>query len=133
LTDAADSYQLALGMYRKLGHVKVPLEPLVGLARVAAALGHIEEGLAHVARVEAEIDAGNDLNGAPALLWVCHAVLASARSPRANEVLTRAHSILTERAQLLDAADRATFLGNVPSHRAIMTAWTSFTSNAAPC
>jgi hypothetical protein len=40
---------------------------------------------------------------------------------------------LTERAQLLDAADRATFLGNVPSHRAIMTAWTSFTSNAVPC
>jgi len=50
-------------------------------------------------------------------------VLAAAKSSRADDVLTRAHSVLTERAGLLDGADRATFLGNVPAHRAIMTAW----------
>lgn len=130
LPDAADSYHHALRIYRELGRAKVPLEPFAGLARVAAALGHIEEGLAHAVRVEAEIDAGDDLNGVPGLLWACHTVLAAARSPRANEVLMRAHSLLTERAELLDEADRAPFLGNVPSHRAIMTAWASSSSKA---
>jgi hypothetical protein len=31
--------------------------------------------------------------------------------------------VLTERAALLDDADRATFLGNVPANRAIVTTW----------
>jgi len=66
---------------------------------------------------------GDDPNAAPALLWACHTVLAAAKSPRADDVLTRAQSVLTERAGLLDEADRATFLGNVPAHRAITTAW----------
>jgi tetratricopeptide (TPR) repeat protein len=130
LSDAADSYHHALGMYRERGRAKVPLEPFAGLARVAVALGDIEEGLTHVTRIEAEIDAGDDLNGAPGLLWACYSVLAAARAPRANEVLVRSHALLAERAQLLDEADRATFLGKVPSHRAIMTAWASFTSTA---
>jgi hypothetical protein len=60
-------------------------------------------------------------------------VLVAADSPRANDVLRRAHSLLTERAKLVDVDDRATFLGNVASHHAIMTAWASLTSNAAPC
>ena len=123
LGDAADSYHRALAIYRETGRAKVPLELFAGLALVASALGEREEGLAHVARVEAEIDAGDDPNAAPGLLWACHTVLAAAKSPRADDVLTRAHSVLTERAGLLDGADRATFLGNVPAHRAIMTAW----------
>jgi class 3 adenylate cyclase/tetratricopeptide (TPR) repeat protein len=127
LTAAEDSYHGALRIYREMGRANERLEPFAGLARVATALGRIEEGLAHVARVEAGIDAADDPNGAPALLWACHTVLAAARSPRANEVLIRAHSVLTERAELLDETDRATFLGNVPSHRAIMTAWTAAT------
>jgi len=131
LTDAEDSYHHALRIYREMGRANVRLEPFAGLARAAAALGRIEEGLAHVARVEAGIDAADDPNGAPALLWACHTVLATARSPRANEVLIRAHSVLTERAELLDEADRAAFLGNVPSHRAIMTAWAALSSKAS--
>jgi len=91
---------------------------------------NIEKALAHVADVEAGIDAGDDLNGAAELLWACYMVLDTARSPRAHEVLIRAHSVLTERAKLLDEADRTTFLGNVPSHRAIMTAWAALSSKA---
>ena len=37
-------------------------------------------------------------------------------------LLTRAHSLLTERAMLLEEADRRTFLGSVPWHREIMKA-----------
>jgi class 3 adenylate cyclase/tetratricopeptide (TPR) repeat protein len=120
--EARDSYRRALGIGRELGRARVPVEPVAGIARVAAALGDIDEGLAHVAQVEARIDAGECVNEAAALLWTCHTVLLAAGAPRANAVLTRAHSLLTEQAKLLDEADRTTFLGNVPSHRAIMTA-----------
>jgi len=130
LVDAADCYHRALAIYRELGRTRVGLAPFAGLARVAAAVGNIEEALAHVADVEAGIDAGDDLNGAAELLWACYMVLDTARSPRAHEVLIRAHSVLTERAKLLDEADRTTFLGNVPSHRAIMTAWAALSSKA---
>jgi len=35
----------------------------------------------------------------------------------------RSHRLLSERAESLGGAERATFLGNVPSHRAIVAAW----------
>jgi hypothetical protein len=93
------------------------------LATLRAKLARLDdEGLAHVAQVEARIDAGECMNEAAVLLWTCHTVLLAAGAPRANAVLIRAHSLLTEQAKLLDEADRTTFLGNVPSHRAIMTA-----------
>jgi ATP/maltotriose-dependent transcriptional regulator MalT len=130
LREAADSYHHALRIHGELGRTRGLLYPFAGLARVTAALGDIEEALAHVARVEAAISAGDEPNGAPALLWTCYTVLVAARSPRAKEVLLRAHSLLTERAMLLDEADRETFLGNVPSHRAITSAWAA--SSGAP-
>jgi tetratricopeptide (TPR) repeat protein len=123
LGEAADSYHHALRIYGELGRTRGLLYPFAGLARVTAGLGNLEEALAHVARVEAAITDGDEPNGAPGLLWICHTVLVAARSPRAKEVLLRAHSLLTERATLLDEADRESFLGNVPSHRAIMSGW----------
>jgi tetratricopeptide (TPR) repeat protein len=122
LTDAAESYHHALRTYRDLGRTKERLYAFAGLARVNAALGNIEEALANVARVEAGISQGDEPNGGPSLLWACHTVLVAAGSPRAQEVLIRAHSMLTERAKLLDEADRQTFLGKVLPHRAIMKA-----------
>jgi hypothetical protein len=88
---------------------------------VAVALGNPEEALARVAHIETGIEAGGDPNSTPELLWVCYEVLEAVRSSRASEVLARAHSALIERASLLEEADRATFLGDVPAHRAIMT------------
>src|SRR5262249_13270897 len=122
LADAAESYHRALRTYRDLGRTKERLYAFAGLARVNAALGNTEEALADVARVEAGISQGDEPNGGPSLLWACHTVLVAAGSPRAQEVLIRAHSMLTERAKLLDEADRQTFLGNVRPHRAIMKA-----------
>jgi hypothetical protein len=97
---------------------------------VAAALGEVDEALACVARVEARIEAGDDPNSAPELLWACYEVLNTMRSSRANAVLVRAHSALMDRASVLDDVDRATFLGNVPPHRAIMTAWARVSEEA---
>jgi hypothetical protein len=53
----------------------------------------------------------------------CHEVLAAAAQPRAAEFLEHAHRLLSERAEPLGAAERATFLGNVPTNRAIVAAW----------
>jgi class 3 adenylate cyclase/tetratricopeptide (TPR) repeat protein len=123
--NARESYHRALEIYREVGRTGMRLEPFAfaGLARVAAALGDDTEALAHVAQIEAEIDAGYDPNSAAELLWACYEVLEAVRSPRAKDILARAHLVLMERASLLDAEDRATFLGNVPSHRAILTTW----------
>jgi tetratricopeptide (TPR) repeat protein len=120
LSDAAESYHHALRIHRQLGRTTAQLYPLAGLARVTAGQGNIEEALAHASRVEAAVRGGAEPNGAPALLWACHTVMVAAGSPRAQEVLNRAHSMLTERAKLLDGADGRPFLDNVPPHRAIM-------------
>ena len=79
-----------------------------------------------IAEVVAYFDSGGSVDGTEDPLWIyltCHDVLAAAGSPRAAEFLGRAHDLLNERAESLDAAERATFLGNVPSHRAIVAAW----------
>ncbi len=120
--EARASYRCALDLYRELGGARGSLEPVAGLARAAAVLGDIDEGLARVAEIEARIDAGEIVNEAPTLLWACHTVLLAAGAPRASAVLSRAHSLLAQRAELLDEADRRSFLDNVPAHRAIMTA-----------
>ena len=130
LADAAASYREAIGIYSELGRATTPPYPIAGLARVALALGNIDEALIHVTDIEARIDAGEDVNGAADLLWTCHQVLMAAKGPRANEILIRAHALLTERADLLDGADRETFLGNVPSHRAIIAARSASNSGA---
>jgi predicted ATPase/class 3 adenylate cyclase len=119
--DASDSYHRAVAINREAGRTTPWLEPFAGLARVAVALGNPEEALARVAHIETGIEAGGDPNSTPELLWVCYEVLEAVRSSRASEVLARAHSALIERASLLEEADRATFLGDVPAHRAIMT------------
>ena len=125
--DAAASYHRALENFREPGRSGGAVVATAGLAGAALAVGDVEGALAHIARVEAGIDGGCDLNRTAGLLWTCHTVLAAARSPRALDVLVRAHSLLIERSTRLDEPDRATFLGNVPPHRAIMTAWAAAT------
>lgn len=58
LVDAAVSYREAVAIYREVGRSSPPPEPLAGLARVALALGNIDEALIHADDVEALIDAG---------------------------------------------------------------------------
>jgi len=123
LTDAAESYHHALRIHRQLGRTKEQLFAFAGLAVATAGLANIEEASGYVARIEAAVGEAIEPNGAPGLLWACYKVLVTAKSPRAKDVLARAHSLLTERAMLLEEADRETFLGSVPWHREIMKAW----------
>ena len=101
-------------------------EPLAGLARIALARGDVAGASATVAEVLARLDAGGSVDGTEDPLWIyltCHEVLAAAGAPRAADLLRQAHALVMARAAPLGDAERATFLGNVPSHRAIVDAW----------
>jgi tetratricopeptide (TPR) repeat protein len=124
--DASACYRAALALFREIGRATMPPEPIAGLARVALARGDVASATEMIAEVVAYFDSGGSVDGTEDPLWIyltCHDVLAAAASPRAAEFLGRAHDLLSERAESLDAAERATFLGNVPSHRAIVAAW----------
>jgi hypothetical protein len=93
---------------------------------VAAAAEHAAMAEAHVAEIVAHFDAGGNVDGAEDPMWIyltCHQVLAAAGSPRAAAFLAGAHLLLMEHAKSLDGAERKSFLGNVPTHRAIVAAW----------
>jgi tetratricopeptide (TPR) repeat protein len=124
--DASACYQAALALFRELGRATMPPEPIAGLARVALARGDVAGAMATIAEVVAHLDGGGSVDGTEDPLWIyftCHEVLAAAARPRAAEFLEHAHRILSERAEPLGAAERATFLGNVPTNRAIVAAW----------
>ena len=119
-------YEVALALFREIGRATMPPEPIAGLARVALARGDVGGAMAAIAEVVAHFDAGGSVAGTEDPLWIyltCHEVLAAAAAPRAAEFLERSYRLLSERAEPLGAAERATFLGNVPSHRAIVAAW----------
>jgi hypothetical protein len=82
---------------------------------------HVEALLAR--RVGGETWYGADTR---LVLWTCHRVLAQAGDPRAPVLLADAHAELQARAATIsDATLRASFLANVPHHRAIAAAWTA--------
>ena len=124
--EAAACYQASLALFRELGRVTMPPEPIAGLARIALARGDVEGAMATIAEVVAHVDAGGSVDGTEDPLWIyltCHEVLAAQGSPRAGEFLTLAHRLLDERAALLGDEERASFLANVPTNRAIVAAW----------
>jgi len=124
--DAAACYRASLALFREIGRPTMVPEPIAGLARIALARGDIDSAVATIAEVLAHFDAGGSVDGAEDPMWIhltCYQVLAAAKSPRASEFLERAHALLVERARLLADGERASFLANVPSHRAIVAAW----------
>jgi hypothetical protein len=104
----------------------MPPEPIAGLARIALARGDLEGAMTTIGEVVAHFDAGGSVDGTEDPIWIyltCHQVLAAAGSPRAAEFLDRAHALLSERAEPLGDAERASFLANVPTNRAVAAAW----------
>jgi len=123
---AAASYRESLALFRELGRPTMVAEPIAGLARIGLARGDVDGAMATTAEVLAHFDAGGSVDGTEDPMWIyltCHQVLAAANSPRATEFLERAHALLVERARPLDDDERASFLANVPSHRAVVAAW----------
>jgi len=124
--EATACYQASLALFRELGRATMPPEPIAGLARIALARGDLEGAMTTIGEVVAHFDAGGSVDGTEDPIWIyltCHQVLAAAGSPRAAEFLDRAHALLSERAEPLGDAERASFLANVPTNRAVAAAW----------
>jgi hypothetical protein len=126
LEEAAACYQASVALFREIGRITMPPEPIAGLARIALASGDGETAVATVAEIVAHFDGGGSIDGTEDPLWIyltCHDVLAAEGAPRAEEFLTIAHRLLQERAALLGDDERASFLANVPTNRAVVAAW----------
>ena len=126
IEQAAACYRESVEIYHEIGRTTMPPEPIAGLARLALARDSVVEAMHLISDVIAHFDAGGTVEGTEDPLWIyltCHQVLAAAGSPRAAEFLASAHQMLMQRAEPLALAERETFLGNVPSHRAIVAAW----------
>jgi tetratricopeptide (TPR) repeat protein len=122
-TEAKDSYERAFALRREIGEVNLALEPLAGLARVAqatgdlaAALGYVEEIVAHLQR--------DSLEGAyePVRVYLtCWEILAAVGDPRAVEALTMGVQFLLARAERIpDPPLRESYLHNVATHRQLL-------------
>jgi class 3 adenylate cyclase/tetratricopeptide (TPR) repeat protein len=126
--EAAACYRESATIFREIGRPTMPPEPVAGLARLALARGDLAVARETIAEVVAHFDAGGSVEGTEDPLWIyltCHYVLLAAGESRALEFLRLAHDQLMKRGDLLGDAERATFLGNVPTHRAIVAAWTA--------
>lgn len=124
--DAMAAYAASLAIFREIGRPVMVPEPLAGLARVALAGGRLSDALAQVNEIVAHFDNGGSVDGAEDPMWVyhtCHAVLAAAGSGRAPEFIEQAHALLMARAAPMATDARDSFLGQVPSHKAVMLAW----------
>ena len=123
---ASAAYQDSLDIYSAIGRPGMRPEPLSGLARVALTQGANDEALRHVGEIVAHFDAGGTVDSTedPTLIYLtCHQVMAVVGAPRAREFLLRAHERMMEQASALDPADCKSFLGNVPTSRAVLAAW----------
>ena len=126
--DAAEGYARSVAIYRELGRPTMPPEPLAGLARLALGRGALDAARGHIDEIVAHLDGGGSVDGTEDPLWIfltCHHVLAAAEHERSAEFLRHAHGVLMERAAALADTERESFLGQVPSHRAIVTAWSA--------
>ena len=125
---AAEAYREAAAIRTEIGQEGPALYDRVGLARIAAKQGRVEEA---VAQVEAAL-AWMEEHGAASVEYPFHVYLSAAeiytaagQPERAQEVISTAHALLMERAgRISDEKARRTFLEDVPVHRAIRE-WTA--------
>ena len=106
---AAQAYRESSALFRELGRVTMPPEPMAGLARVALARGDTAAALAIVEEIAAHLDGGGSVDGTEDPLWIhltCHRVFAAAGEARAAEYLRHAHELLMARSASLADGER---------------------------
>ena len=126
LSEAAEAYQQALNIERRLEQFTLAMEALAGLARVALAQQDLSQAQAHVREVLAYLES-NTLEGAwePFRVYLtCYQVLQAGQDPHAHALLETAYDLLQARAaKINDGAARRSFLENVSFHRDIVRAF----------
>ena len=125
LQAARSAFERAESLATPIGHGR-RRHARAGRARVALAQGDTPSAVDHVENLLAQRAGGESWHGADArlVLWSCHQVLSRAGDARAAQLLESAHAELQARvATIGDATLRASFVANVPHHRAIAGAW----------
>ncbi len=133
LPQAAEAYGQSLELRRELGERHLANESLAGLARVSLARGELPQAMAHVESILRYLDENSlaGLNEPFGVYLICYRVLQAAQNPRAESILSTAHTLLQERAAKINpAALRRSFLENVAAHQEIAAEWAK-TSAAA--
>jgi adenylate cyclase len=126
IDEAMAAYQQALGLRRVFGQMRMAIEALAGLARVALAQGQPQQAQAHVAEILKHLpDRGLEGTFEPFRIYLtCYQVLQANRDPRAQDILQQAHRHLLRRAAQIEAQPlRRQFLEEVKVNRALMDAW----------
>jgi len=127
-TEAVDSYQRALMLYRDMRLPHCSFDVLSGLARIAIARGEHAEALTCTQEI---LSYAGDQPRLEQGWWepfrvclTCYHVLRAADDTRAEEVLETGYRRLLERARTLkDEGLRRSYLENVPYHREIIALW----------
>jgi tetratricopeptide (TPR) repeat protein len=129
---AKEAYEKAIEVRRTLGEEKLIIDDLAGLAHIAMREGNNAQAITHVEEILAWIES----NGAEGIEYplqvylTCYQVLEAnsdndpTASARADTILVRAHSELTEQAaKIKDEALRHNFLENVSFNRELRRLW----------
>jgi tetratricopeptide (TPR) repeat protein len=121
--EAADVYQQALGMQRRMGERNLIMEPLAGLAHIALARDDLDQAQELVGEILAYLETGTlDGTEQPFRVYLtCYHVLSANQDPRAPGVLIEAYNLLNARAATIGDEDlRRSYLGNVAIHQEIV-------------
>ncbi|MBN1247816.1 MAG: AAA family ATPase [Anaerolineae bacterium] len=125
--DARRAYSEAEARCLRLGWPQRLVGAWTGLARVALANGATDEAADYVQKILRYMEDDPDLHatGDPMRVYlICYEVLERVGDPTAGDLLGQAHRQLQRWAAAIEDADlRRSFLGNVPSHRAIVVAY----------
>ena len=113
------------GWARQASPVRMPPPPIAARAELALKQGRFDEARAIVAQLVSRLAATGSLDDKEDLkrYFVCHRVLAATGELDAAVFLSRAHAMLSSRADRLQNDDRAAYLGNIRLHREIVAAW----------
>jgi adenylate cyclase len=123
LAEAAEAYRQALILRRAFGRPHIAMEPLAGLARVSLAQNDLAQAQTYAEQILGFLQ-DNTLDGTaePFRVYLtCYHVLHANQDPRAQVLLTTAHSLLQDKAaKIEDKVMQRSFLENVAAHREIV-------------
>jgi tetratricopeptide (TPR) repeat protein len=128
LAEAANAYRQAMILRREFGQPHMAMEPLAGLARISLARNDLARAQTQVEEILDFLkDSTLDGTDEPFRVYLaCYRVLRANQDPRAQVLLTTAHSLLQDQAVTIeDEALRRLFLENVAAHREIVREFVS--------
>ncbi len=124
LDEAVTAYQRAYTLHHEAGLPHLAMEPLAGLAWIAALQGSLLQAKTRIEEILSFLEF-NTLNGTDdpfRIYLICYRILRDNQDPRAKEILNTAHNLLKEQAaKISDEALRHSFLENVQAHREIIS------------